>query len=173
MRMKKMNELRFDSHAVSDGMSYDAESDWESMGLQHKDTTRFEYLRKALDKYDYRNSLMMIMDYSGKGRVTFNKGCLRAIKNPRYVQCVLDENTLTFAVSGICAEAARMMKNAAKRKLNGSVELKKSGAFLKKLDHIMCWNPAQKRMFLGKVENGILFFDLKEIAAYVPDWSKR
>ncbi len=167
-----MKELRIDSHIVSDGMSHETESDWESMGLLHKDTTRFEYLRKALDKYDYRNSLMMIMDYSGKGRVTFNKRCLKAIKNPRYVQCVLDENSLTFAVSGISAEAARMMKHVAKRKLNGSVELKESGAFLKKLDQLMCWNPAQKRMLLGKVENGILFFDLKESAAYVPDWSK-
>ena len=172
MRMKKMNELRFDSHAVSDGISQGAEPDRESVDSRQKVTAPFTHLRMVLDKYDDRNSMIMIMDYSGKGRVTFNKRCLKAIKNPRYVQCVLDENSLTFAVSGISAEAARMMKHVAKRKLNGSVELKESGAFLKKLDQLMCWNPAQKRMLLGKVENGILFFDLKESAAYVPDWSK-
>lgn len=65
-----------------------------------------------------------------------------------------------------------MLRNAPKRKFNGSVELKKSGAFLEKLDRLMCWNPAEKRMFFGKVENGILIFDLKENAAYVPVWSK-
>lgn len=172
MRMKKMNELRFDSHAVSDGISQGAEPDRESVDSRQKITAPFTHLRMVLDKYDDRNSMIMIMDYSGKGRVTFNKGCLRAIKNPRYVHCILDEKSLTFAVSGISCEAARMLRNAPKRKFNGTVELKKSGAFLEKLNQLMCWNPAEKRLFFGKVENGILIFDLKENAAYVPAWSK-
>lgn len=167
-----MKELRFDSHSVSDGMSQDVEPDRESVDSRQKVTAPFTHLRMVLDKYDDRNSMIMIFDYSRKGRVIFNKGCLRAIQNPRYIHCVLDENSLTFAVSGISAETARMLRTGAKRKLNGSVELKKSGAFLEKLDRLMCWKPAEERMFFGKVENGILVFDLKENAAYVPVWSK-
>ena len=140
--------------------------------LAEIDTSNFEVVHREAFVMDEAQPAMTL-DYSGKGSVTFNEGCLYVIGNPEYVLLLINTEEKKFVL-----KRWRKLRRREKAPRGYKVETDGKGAFvqedcmlfLDKLAELMDWKTdsysrfrfygmetGDKDMILFNLEDAVMF----------------
>ena len=132
-----------------------------------KDTTSHEPDPDMAGVFGEESDMTMLFDYGRNGTVSFSRGCLDALGDPKYILTLIHIEKRLLVLQG--QEEAEIRDKRPRgirvdKNEDGAWEMDSCISFLSKIADLMDWHPGRgtKMLFEGKVHEGRVVFLLSD-----------